>query len=66
MLKSLRVVVDETASDYHPVPAEWKYTDAINWLLHMAETFDDSSQLTLIERRPRLHGPAQTEIKPAP
>ena len=37
MLKSLRVVVDETANDYHPVPPEWKYTDAINWLLHMAE-----------------------------
>ncbi|HEY5253975.1 MAG TPA: hypothetical protein VIJ53_04950, partial [Acidobacteriaceae bacterium] len=37
MLKSLRVVVDETASDYHPVPPEWKYTDAINWLLHRPE-----------------------------
>ena len=37
MLKSLRVVVDETANDYHPVPPEWKYTDAINWLLHMPE-----------------------------
>ncbi len=34
MLKSLHVVVDETASDYHPVPAGWKYTDAIDWLLH--------------------------------
>jgi hypothetical protein len=37
MLKSLRVVVDETASDYHPVPAGWKYTDAIDWLVHMPE-----------------------------
>ena len=37
MLKSLRVVVDETASDYHPVPVEWKFTDAIDWLLHMPE-----------------------------
>jgi hypothetical protein len=37
MLKSLRVVVDETASDYHPVPPEWKYKDAINWLLHRPE-----------------------------
>jgi hypothetical protein len=35
MLKSLHVFVDETATDYHPVPAEWKYTDAIEWLLHM-------------------------------
>lgn len=35
MLKSLRVVIEETASDYHPVPVEWKYTDAIDWLLHM-------------------------------
>lgn len=37
MLKSLRVVVDETATDYHTVPAGWKYTDAIEWLLHMPE-----------------------------
>ncbi len=36
MLKSLRVVVDETVTDYHRVPAEWKYTDAITWLLHNA------------------------------
>jgi hypothetical protein len=38
MFKSLHVVVDETAADYHPVPAEWKYTDAIHWLLQMPET----------------------------
>lgn len=38
MLKSLRIVVDETATDYHPVPPGWKYTDAIDWLLHMPET----------------------------
>jgi hypothetical protein len=37
MLKSLRVVVDETASDYRPVPPGWRYTDAIHWLLHMPE-----------------------------
>ena len=36
MLKSLRVVVDETVTDYHRVPAGWKYTDAITWLLHNA------------------------------
>ncbi len=35
MLKSLRVAVDETATDYHLVPVGWKYTDAIQWLLHM-------------------------------
>ncbi|HTU49388.1 MAG TPA: hypothetical protein VMF56_02275 [Acidobacteriaceae bacterium] len=37
MFKSLHVFVDENASDYHPVPAGWKYTDAIEWLLHMPE-----------------------------
>lgn len=37
MLKSLRIEVDETAIDHHPVPAGWKYTDAIDWLLHMPE-----------------------------
>lgn len=37
MLKSLHVVVDETATDYRSVPARWKYTDAIQWLLHMPE-----------------------------
>jgi hypothetical protein len=37
MLKSLRVFVDETATDYHLVPIGWRYTDAIEWLLHMPE-----------------------------
>lgn len=37
MFKSLHVLVDETATDYRPVPAGWKYTDAIDWLLHMPE-----------------------------
>ena len=37
MLKSLHVFVDETATDYHRVPGGWKYTDAIEWLLHMPE-----------------------------
>ncbi|MHB1794237.1 MAG: hypothetical protein ACYCPO_04670 [Acidobacteriaceae bacterium] len=35
MLKSLHVVVDETATNYHSVPAGWRYTDAVQWLLHM-------------------------------
>ncbi|MGB8480052.1 MAG: hypothetical protein WCE63_14650 [Acidobacteriaceae bacterium] len=43
MLKSLRVVVDETATDYHPVPAGWKYTDAIQWLLHMPQILPTSA-----------------------
>lgn len=38
MLKSLRVLVDETASNYHPIPAGWKYTNAIDFLLQMPET----------------------------
>lgn len=38
MLRSLRVAVEEAASDYDSVPAGWKYTDAIDWLLHMPET----------------------------
>ncbi len=37
MLKPLHVVVDETATDYHSVPAGWRYTDAVQWLLHMQE-----------------------------
>ncbi|MHB1935664.1 MAG: hypothetical protein ACYCOR_03680 [Acidobacteriaceae bacterium] len=37
MLKPLHIVVDETATDYHSVPAGWKYTDAIRWLLHLPE-----------------------------
>ncbi len=39
MLKSLRVHVDENATDYRPVPPEWKYTDAIAWLLRMPAIF---------------------------
>lgn len=35
MLKSLRIVIHESATDYHPVPAGWNYRDAIQWLLHM-------------------------------
>ncbi len=35
ILKSLNIVVDETATDYHFVPKGWKYTDAIDWLLKM-------------------------------
>jgi hypothetical protein len=38
MLKSLRVVVEEEATNYRPVHAGWKYSDAIEWLLHMPET----------------------------
>ena len=45
MLKSLRVAVDETATDYHLVPAGWKYTDAIQWLLHMPEILPPSADL---------------------
>lgn len=37
MLKSLRVVVEEEASDYHLVPAGWSYIEAIEWLLHMPD-----------------------------
>jgi len=37
MLKPLRVMIEETATDYHPVPAGWKYMHAIEWLLHMPE-----------------------------
>jgi hypothetical protein len=42
MFKSLRVLVDETATDYHPVQAGWKYTDAIDWLAAHAGNSDDS------------------------
>jgi hypothetical protein len=35
LFKSLHITVEETATDYHPVPAEWKYRDAIRWLLQM-------------------------------
>lgn len=35
LLKALRIQLEEFATDYHPVPSGWKYTDAIQWLLHM-------------------------------
>lgn len=35
LFKSLNIVLAETAWDYHPVPDNWKYTDAIRWLLQM-------------------------------
>ena len=52
MLKSLRVVVDETATDYHSVPAGWKYTDAIQWLLHMPQNSADVSRSAVIPWQP--------------
>ncbi len=48
MLKSLRVFVDETATDYHPVPAGEKYTDAIQWLLHMPQNPHDAGRSAVI------------------
>jgi hypothetical protein len=50
MFKSLRVFVDETATNYRPVPPGWKYTDAIDWLLHMAES-STTANLQSIQRR---------------
>jgi hypothetical protein len=50
MFKSLRVLVDETATDYHPVQAGWKYTDAIDWLLHMPE-IPTTANLQRIQKR---------------
>ncbi len=38
VFKPLHIVVDETATDYRSVPAGWKYTDAVQWLLHMPST----------------------------
>jgi hypothetical protein len=35
LFKSLNIVLAETAWDYHPVPDNWKYTDATRWLLQM-------------------------------
>jgi hypothetical protein len=35
LFKALRIQLEEFATDYHPVPRGWKYTDAIQWLLHM-------------------------------
>ncbi len=33
LVKSLHVVADETVTDYHTVPADWHYRDAVEWLL---------------------------------
>ena len=33
LIKSLHVVTDETATNYHRVPADWHYKDAVAWLL---------------------------------
>lgn len=33
MVKSLHVEVDETAWDYQAAPRDWKYHDAVHWLL---------------------------------
>jgi hypothetical protein len=33
LFKALHIQLDEFATDYHSVPSEWKYTDAIQWLL---------------------------------
>ncbi len=38
LFKSLHVVLEETATNYQPVPREWKYRDAIRWLLQMPTT----------------------------
>ncbi|MGO8718744.1 MAG: hypothetical protein ACLQMO_05950 [Acidobacteriaceae bacterium] len=35
LLKALHIQLEEFATDYYLVPREWKYTDAIQWLLHM-------------------------------
>lgn len=35
LFKALHIQLDEFATDYHPVPSGWKYTDAIQWLLQM-------------------------------
>ncbi len=44
MFKTLHVVVEETASDYHPVPQGWTYKDAIRWLLHLSEAGEQSEK----------------------
>jgi hypothetical protein len=35
LFKALHIQLDEFATDYHPVPNGWKYTDAIQFLLQM-------------------------------
>ncbi len=39
LFKALHIQLDEFATDYHPVPSGWKYTDAIQWLLQMPANF---------------------------
>ncbi len=34
LFKSVDIQTDETAADYQPVPREWNYKDAVQWLLH--------------------------------
>lgn len=36
VFKALHIHLEESATDYQSVPSEWKYTDAIQWLLHMS------------------------------
>jgi len=38
MFKPLNIVVDETATDYYFVPKNWKFTNAIDWLIQMPTT----------------------------
>jgi hypothetical protein len=38
IFKTLRVDVEETASDYEPVPRGWNYKDAVRWLLQNSDT----------------------------
>ncbi|MHB8301791.1 MAG: hypothetical protein ACYDC6_02970 [Acidobacteriaceae bacterium] len=33
LIKHLRLSVTETVSDYHRVPSDWQYRDAVRWLL---------------------------------
>lgn len=35
VFKSLHIVLEETATDYQMLPREWKYRDAVQWLLQM-------------------------------
>lgn len=44
LFKALRIVLQESLTDYHPVPANWKYTDAIQWLLHMSSSLAAQSK----------------------
>jgi hypothetical protein len=33
LFKKLHISIEETVADYHPVPANWSYKDAVEWLL---------------------------------